>query len=389
MLFGGLAILSFFDLNIPETSTLHLFLLGDHLFGTRQLVVRLELPIKVPLVHAVLTVDLLNGLFVALSSHVLHMRVVDVTLHVVYRVLEVSVGRRSVAVQRLIDIARSILAHSHLLACCAVQKERLVDVQFGSRMPLKFTEAARASRATTRHRRSSITALIFCPVCVTERLVFSARSLRRQMLGLRGEELIELLELISLHSTGAQLHELLQLRLLATAADLESQEILHARIVQHCHVGASLSIASLERLSAVIAQLVEFGAGLSRLTEVIKHRLAISVERGRCLAGPGARRLSARSLTVTNIVLVVVVILGADVDGRPLILIINAADNAERFFAVLEDCGRAVTPHGYLALQIFGQLLVERSHASWLQRIDGTGSALMKWLPLIILLNSR
>jgi hypothetical protein len=131
------------------------------------------------------------------------------------------------------------------------------------------------------------------------------------MLGLSGQELIKLLELVSLHGTGAKLHELLQFSLLAAAANLERQEILHTRIIQHCHVSMSLSIATFVSLSTVIAQLIEFGAGTSRLTEVIEHRLAISSERGLYLP-VGAGRLSTRFFTVTDVILIIVIFLGAN-----------------------------------------------------------------------------
>jgi hypothetical protein len=105
VLLSSLTVLSLFDLDVPETFALYLFLLGNHLFGARQLVVSLELPIKVSLMHAVFTVDVSNSLLVTLSSHVLYMRVIHVTLHVIDRVLEMGVGCGRVAVEWLIYIS--------------------------------------------------------------------------------------------------------------------------------------------------------------------------------------------------------------------------------------------------------------------------------------------
>ena len=125
---SGLAVLSLFDLNVPEASALHLLLLGNKFLRSVKLVVRLELTIEVSLVDGILAVDLLDGSVVTGSCHVLHVRVVDVTLHVVHGVLEVSVGSGSVAVKRLENLTLNVLAaHGHLLASLVVHEESLVD----------------------------------------------------------------------------------------------------------------------------------------------------------------------------------------------------------------------------------------------------------------------
>lgn len=193
------------------------------------------------------------------------------------------------------------------------------------------------------------------------------------MLGLRGEETIQLVELILLLGAATELHELLQLRLLAAAANLECQEVLHARIVKHGHVRTRFTVASFEHLVATAAQLVEIGPR----APVIEDRRAIPIERGRGLV-LGALGLNA------NVVIIVIVIF---LLRGPLIDLVVAANDAQRLLAVLEHGGRTVASHNDLAAQVAGQLLIEGSSASGLKSINGAGGTLM--LHILIILNRR
>lgn len=141
VLLSGLTVLSLLDLNVPEASALHLLLLGNLFLRIGKLVVSLKLTVEVSLVDTVLAVDVLDSLIVTVGSHLLHVRVVDVTLHVVHGILEMGVGSGSVAVQRLVNLTLNILAHGHHLAGLVVHQERLVNVELGSRLRLELAEA--------------------------------------------------------------------------------------------------------------------------------------------------------------------------------------------------------------------------------------------------------
>ena len=148
VLLSSLTVLSLLNLDVPEASALHLFLLGNHLLSSGQLIVGLKLSVKVSLLQSILIVDLFDGFVVALSSQVLDMSVVDVTLHVVHRVFEVRVGCGSITIKRLINFALHILiAHCQFFTILVVHQERFVYVELGTRMRSELAEAALARAA--------------------------------------------------------------------------------------------------------------------------------------------------------------------------------------------------------------------------------------------------
>ena len=100
MILDPLAVLAFLNLNIPDASCFDLLLLSDVLLGIVERIIHLKLTIEVSLMHGIFVVYFFDQLIVAVGCHLLHGLIIDVTLHVVDRVLEVGVGRGRETIER-------------------------------------------------------------------------------------------------------------------------------------------------------------------------------------------------------------------------------------------------------------------------------------------------